>query len=197
MVAGNTDYARHAYPAWELVRRYPRQIPRGWKEGKGGLTPVPADAWPTRWEQAGGKFYTGRMIAAKDSAVWQALGDGASGHRDTLENPFPSFAFSSGMGWKAVDREQCLSLSVIAPEETPGAMQGEMTPDKEKMKEILSNLPDDLWEEIRREYDSTGESLRQSAEEHRAQQEAIQREQIERQEEDRAAGRKMIEELMR
>lgn len=100
---GMTDAARFTFPAWELVRIAGRGTPRG--------------DWPDRWEAAGGEFFGGRMVAAKDSDVWQALGDGAGGYRDTLGNPFPPFAFGSGMGLREVRREEALTLGVISEDD--------------------------------------------------------------------------------
>ena len=101
-------------PAWELTRFESRRIPR-------------AD-WPQRWQAAGDavgwegaltlRGVTGsRMIALKDSPIWEALGQGAGGFRDTLGNPYPPFAYSSGMDWIGVDREECIQLGLIAPDE--------------------------------------------------------------------------------
>jgi len=60
------------------------------------------------------------MIALKDSPIWQALGDGAGGYRDTLGNPYPPFAFSSGMAWRGVRRERCIEMGLIGENEQPG-----------------------------------------------------------------------------
>ena len=101
-------------PAWELIRFEPRRIPR-------------AD-WPQRWQAAGESVgwegaltlrgITGdRMIALKSSPIWQALGNGVGGFTDTLGNPYPPFAYSSGMDWIGVDREECIQLGLIAPDE--------------------------------------------------------------------------------
>ena len=104
-------------PAWELIRFEPRRIPR-------------AD-WPQRWNAAGESVgwdgaasfrgITGdRMIALKSSPIWQALGNGVGGFTDTLGNPYPPFAYSSGMDWIGVDRDECISLGLIAPDYEPG-----------------------------------------------------------------------------
>lgn len=98
-------------PAWELVRYEPRRAPR-------------AD-WRERWNAAGdavgwegaltARGATGdRMIALKTSPIWQALGDGAGGYTDTLGNPYPPFAYSSGMNWMDVDRDECIRLGLIS-----------------------------------------------------------------------------------
>jgi hypothetical protein len=112
MLAGNTDAARYAYPAWELVRLYWREVPRGSAESK-------SVGWGRRWNDAGDfvafdgvlKSST-RMVALKGSPIWQALGDGEGGYEDTLGNPFPPFAFRSGFGWRAVSRGECDELGM-------------------------------------------------------------------------------------
>lgn len=111
-VGGNTEFARYAWPAWELVRLELRETPRGERRGKGGeLRPDPEHGWPRRWEAAGESVswegaVPGTLIARKDSLIWQALANGAGGYSDTLGHPFPPFAFNSGMDWKAVPRKQ-------------------------------------------------------------------------------------------
>lgn len=79
--------------------------------------------WDARWRAAVGEAgddaartvqaKTGRMVARKDSGVWQALGDGAGGYMDTLGNPFPPFAFKSGMRTRSVSRAEAIRLGVI------------------------------------------------------------------------------------
>lgn len=112
---GLSGAAANSFPCWELVRIYPRRIERGFKPGpKGTIVEDPDNDWPARWSAAGGDFYDGgRMIAPKDSDVWQNLGDGMGGYDDTLGNPYPPFAFNSGMGVEEIDREEALRLGVI------------------------------------------------------------------------------------
>lgn len=123
VTAGNTDVRRYQFPAWELIRIARRRVPRGQKlsrkKGVATLKPKPGDDWQSRWLAAGGELFDKRtrMIAAKDSPVWQKLGDGAGGFKDTLGNPFPPFAFGSGYGIREVQREECLLLGVIAPDD--------------------------------------------------------------------------------
>lgn len=114
------DMKRWQFPCWELVRIGRRRTPRGFRSSKGGaLEPVAGDDWPARWVAAGGTLYEKgrRMIAPKDSPVWQALGDGAGGHKDTLGNPYPPFAFGSGYGLREVAREDAPALGVINPDD--------------------------------------------------------------------------------
>ena len=98
-------------PAWELVRMGTRRVPR--------------EDWPARWRAAGDSVnwegaLKDRFIALKSSPIWQALGDGAGGFADTLGNPYPPFAFSSGMSWLQVDRETCERLGLIEPGASAG-----------------------------------------------------------------------------
>ena len=103
------------YPAWNLTRLAGRRFPR--------------EDWPARWNAAGNSvgwegayrpIYHGDgadfgFVALKSSPIWQALGDGVGGFNDTLGNPYPPFAFSSGLSWLQVDRETCEQLGLIEP----------------------------------------------------------------------------------
>lgn len=108
-----------AYPAWELLRTYDRDVPRGFRSnGKGGLIAMPGDDWPSRWRAAGGELINGRMIALKSDGVWQRLGDGVGGYTDTLGNPFPPFAFNSGYDVNNISRAECEDLGLLQPGQT-------------------------------------------------------------------------------
>lgn len=114
-LATQTEGVLHQFPAWELARVSGRAVPRS--------------DWPARWAAAGSSCgFEGalqdRFIALKDSPIWQALGDGAGGYRDTLLNPFPPFAYGSGMGWIGVDRDQCIELGLIGSDEEVGRPDG-------------------------------------------------------------------------
>lgn len=85
-------------PAWELVRDEYRMEPRDW------LARWQESANAINWE--GVAKNTDRMIARKDSPIWQRLGN----YDDGLGNPYPPFAFGSGMGWSIVTREECEEL---------------------------------------------------------------------------------------
>lgn len=119
-----------AYPAWELTRLVDKHVPR--------------EDWPARWRNAGESIgwdgaLKDRFVALKTSPIWQALGDGAGGFRDTLGNPYPPFAYSSGMAWVAVDRETCerLGLSGPEPETVPSAS---LSPAEKDIADAASRL---------------------------------------------------------
>jgi hypothetical protein len=92
--AESTEAHLDNFPAQELVRNEGRRIPRDWE---------------ARWQMAGGKFYEGRMIAAKDDPIWAEI--------SRFERPWPPFDFNSGMGVEDVEREEAERLGVIAPDQ--------------------------------------------------------------------------------
>jgi 8-oxo-dGTP pyrophosphatase MutT (NUDIX family) len=118
-VAQNFDQTRlDEFPALELHRVYDREVPRGFKVGKGGaILPDPDNDWPSRWEAAGGELVDGRMVALKSDPIWQALGDGDGGYEDTLGNPFAPFAFNSGFDTDEVSREDAVALGLMDDED--------------------------------------------------------------------------------
>lgn len=98
-----TEATLDLFPAWELTRLESRKMPR--------------EDWMARWTAAGNSVnWEGavkrQFIALKKSPIWQALGDGAGGFRDTLGNPYPPFAYGSGLDWLDVDRETCEKLGL-------------------------------------------------------------------------------------
>ena len=104
VLSGQTEATVTMWPAWELTRLETRAVPR--------------PDWDRRWAAAGlACNFEGalkdRLIALKNSPIWQHLGNGAGGYRDTLGNPYPPFAFSSGMAWVEVDRDKCIALGLI------------------------------------------------------------------------------------
>lgn len=108
MIQMNDPAVLDGFPAQELVRYDQKDEPRDWK---------------TRWRTAAAVAndpgaaaaleLQGRMVALKSSGIWQALGDGAGGFDDTLGNPFPPFAFNSGMWVESVSREDAMDLGLI------------------------------------------------------------------------------------
>ena len=77
--------------------------------------------WPARWRAAGeATGWDGalrdRMWALKSSPIWQALGDGAGGYRDTLGNPYPPFAWGSSYVWRDRHRREAAAAGLIKEE---------------------------------------------------------------------------------
>lgn len=127
----------YAVPAWELLRFGTRRVPRD---------------WPARWKAAGDAVGWvgasrdfGTMVALKDSPIWAALGNGAGGYRDTLGNPYPPFAFSSGMAWAGVLRRDCIRMGLIGTDDRPGvpAKVG-VAPDGEELAESVQRTDFDV-----------------------------------------------------
>ena len=112
-IAGNSKGARTAFPAQELVRVEPREKPR---------------AWTSRWTEAGGKLYGGRMIALKDDSVWHAISE--------FGVPYPPFDYGSGMGLADVDFEECVSIGLLPP--------GWTAPEASPVESFNAHLEDDL-----------------------------------------------------
>lgn len=102
---GQDEATVRARPAWRLERTGSRRAPR--------------QDWPARWAAAGesvgweGALQGPDMVALKSSPIWQALGDGVGGFRDALGNPYPPFAFSSGLTWTGVERAECVALGLV------------------------------------------------------------------------------------
>lgn len=95
------------FPAWELA--------------SGGYRKQHRTDWPQRWKAAGERVgwrgaHRSKMVALKSSPIWQALGDGAGGFRDTLGNPYPPFAFGSSYEWVPVDRIEARELGLLDEE---------------------------------------------------------------------------------
>jgi hypothetical protein len=148
-IAGNTPTQLYAYPAWELVRLYHRDVPRGTPESH-------SPGWMQRWTAAGQAVewdgaIDDRFIARKDSRIWQALGDGEGGYTDTLLNAFPPFAFRSGLAWRPVDRAQAYDLGLVTREETPAASPADLTPGQREVVRVVEDMPADLRNELLRQ----------------------------------------------
>ena len=114
----------NAYPAWALMRLESRQAPREdwlrrWSEAGAAVGWVGAREEP--WRGSGASY---AFVALKSSPIWGALGNGAGGFKDTLGNPYPPFAYSSGMGWEEVDRETAEELGLVERGEELAALDG-------------------------------------------------------------------------
>ncbi len=99
-----------AFPAQELIRLESREVPRGFRRGKGGALVIdPGKSWPERWEEAGGVLIDDRMVALKTDEIWSRISD--------FDRPFAPFAFNSGMGLRDVDRTEAEELGLLEPGE--------------------------------------------------------------------------------
>lgn len=89
-----------AFPAQELYRAEDRMIPRD---------------WISRWQEAGGQFFDGRMIALKDDPIWIEI--------SAFGTPYPPFDFNSGMDVRDISRSEAIDLGVIESDDPPPAPQ--------------------------------------------------------------------------
>jgi hypothetical protein len=155
VTAGNAEWARVAYPAWELKRTESRVTPRGTPDSH-------SVGWERRWSDAGASVnWAGAlqhvMVARKDSPIWEALGDGEGGYADTLGHPFAPFAFGSGYDQVAVSRGRWETLLGDAralkdeggrmKDEVPAPSDFSIAPTVEEINASLDRLKEspDLW----------------------------------------------------
>ncbi len=122
------------YPAWRLERYIGRRVPR-------------LDWWQ-RWQSAGSATdWQGasqrEMVALKRSPIWQALGDGAGGYTDTLGNPFPPFAYGSGLDWSPVDADTAADLG-LAPEDNDNTAPPSLSPGESEIARALQRMGPDF-----------------------------------------------------
>ncbi len=87
---GQDEDLLRAFPAQELVRVEERNMHRDWE---------------SRWEEAGGEFYDGRMIAPKNDPIWTDI--------SAFGTPYEPFDFGSGMGTRDISRREAIELGVI------------------------------------------------------------------------------------
>ena len=95
-IQGQDEAVLDQFPAQELIRV---------------IDPVGVTRdWEARWNAVGGEIFSGQMIALKNDPIWQRLG---SEFDDGLGNPYPPFAFNSGMDVADVDRDTAIALGLI------------------------------------------------------------------------------------
>ena len=126
-LATQTPDTLDAWPAWRLTRMGARAVPR--------------DDWPQRWHAAGERVgwrgaHRSQMVALKSSPIWQALGDGAGGFRDAIGNPYPPFAFGSGLDWVDVSRDEALRLGLEPDGQAP--QQADLSPSDVEIAEAVA-----------------------------------------------------------
>jgi hypothetical protein len=107
-IQGQEPGVLEAFPCWELYRLEDRKTQRNWAARWRLCAQIVGDVDAARVQDQ-----TGRMVARKDSPIWQALGDGADGSDDTLGNPYPPFAFNSGMWTRDVSYEEAEGLGLV------------------------------------------------------------------------------------
>ena len=109
MIQGNNPAVLEAFPCQEFIRfGQPKGAMRDWKAR---WTSAAANSGDTNAARVLAE--SGRMVARKGSPIWQALGDGAGGYEDTFGNPFPPFAFNSGMNVLDVDYDDAEQLGLV------------------------------------------------------------------------------------
>ncbi len=133
-----------AWPAQELFRYadsdYGPEFNRG--EAKSH-----SEGWEERWAKAADAADDlparraleehGRMVARKDSAIWDFLGSSEL-FDDGIDNPYPPFAFNSHMEVRDVDRAEAVALEVIGEDD-------EVEPDDLELEECFgASLANDV-----------------------------------------------------
>lgn len=123
-IQGNDPAALDAFPAQELIRVIDPRDPKNKRN------------WRARWEIAAAKAGdtdalrvlagTGRMVARKDSPIWNEIGS-SQNFDDGLDNPFPPFAFNSGMDVQDISYTEAVALGLLKRGDT-----------------VRHSLPDDL-----------------------------------------------------
>lgn len=131
-ISQNDPLVVDEYPALEFKRLMQREIPRGEKLVKDKIVSIPEDAWDTqdgRWQQALNACgdgedekaaiqqvfnETGRMIAPKDSDIWNWLGS-TELFEDGTDLQFAPFAWESGFRTVNVSRQECISIGLLEP----------------------------------------------------------------------------------
>lgn len=124
--ADQDEGALQAYPAWEFTRVEARKNER--------------PDWRERWRDAGGETYgeTNRMIATKDSPVWENL--------SIFGTPWAPFDFGSGMGVEEVGWDEAVKLGVI-PEDGHVAPGGQAFTDR--LEASTAGLSEEFQDKLR------------------------------------------------
>lgn len=112
LIQQNDPAVLDAFPALELVRFEDRKVPRDW-EGRWRVAARAAND-P---DAARVLEFSGRMVALKDSPIWDSLGDSGL-FPDGLDNPYPPFAFNSGMWTQDVAWDDAKDLGLVDDDTT-------------------------------------------------------------------------------
>jgi hypothetical protein len=112
-IQANDEDVLDAFPCQELVRFEGRKVERNWEERFRLAAERAGDTDAIRVLEE-----TGRMIARKDSPLWDELGS-SDLFPDGLDNPYPPFAFGSGMGLQDVDFETSEKLGLVTLDNIP------------------------------------------------------------------------------
>lgn len=124
---GQAAGAIDAFPAQELFRLEDRDEPRN---------------WPTRWMQAGGQIFSGgRMIALKDSPVWEEI--------SAFGTPYPPFDYNSGMWVRDISRQEGIALGLLDEGET---VQPEVENFNARLEASVRNIEPDLLASLRQSF---------------------------------------------
>ncbi|HZZ19347.1 MAG TPA: hypothetical protein VFE25_08260 [Opitutaceae bacterium] len=98
---GQQEDVLDEFPGDELIRLW---------EPKGG--PSAERDWAERWAEVGGQFIDGRMVALKNDPIWEELGS-PDNFPDGIGNPYPPFAFNSGMGTRDIGRDDAEGMGLL------------------------------------------------------------------------------------
>lgn len=110
---GQDEAILDAFPAQELFRAEGRKVERHWIERFRLAGQATGDAIGTGWTITP----EGKLIALKNHEIWNKLGS-SDLFPDGLDQPWPPFAFNSGMDVRDVDRATAQDLGLIEPGET-------------------------------------------------------------------------------
>lgn len=144
LIAKETPSTVAAYPAWRLERYGSRNEPR--------------QDWQARWSLAGnavnweGALHGRDFVALKNSPIWQALGDGAGGFKDTLGNAFPPFAFSSGMAWSPVSAADCVQLGLDTASAAPA--DATLSPGEREIADAMQSFGKGFAADLKKELEA-------------------------------------------
>lgn len=123
---GQAEGALDAFPAQELFRAEDREEPRN---------------WPTRWMQAGGQIFNGRMIALKSDAVWEAI--------SAFGTPYPPFDFNSGMWVRDIDRLEAIDLGLMSETDSAEPVVEKFNA---KLEASVQNIEPDLLKSLKESF---------------------------------------------